>query len=280
MWGGSVNQFDQGTILYGVRSNKYPDTRCYGIIISASCDIAQEKVQKLYYVIAADAKDWFQSNYAYLLVYADKIKKEKNKFAEAVKTSKLDASYLQDFSRQELISILESEVPNDKSRAKIKNAYDKLKVFYAPEISKDMIRNAIRVHHDPIKDFLENIRKERILHYYYLPQVAYRDSGKKNMGLIVDLQEIDHLAIEDARRIETDGIDYLNLPSDAKHRERLQEQFWLEEKDDFVEIEGNIISPWREHLMQSFSHGFVRIGLDGASKTDFQDLVSSITEEE
>lgn len=274
-----MNQFDQGTILYGVRSNKYPGTRCYGIIISASCDIAQEKVQKLYYLIAVDAKDWFQTNYAYLLVYAGKIKAEKNKFAETVKTSKLDASYLQDFSRQELISILKSEVPNEKSRAKIVNAYDKLKVFYAPEISKDLIRNAIRVHHKPIEDFLEDVRKERILHYYYLPQVAYRNSGEKNKGLIVDLQEIDYLAIEDARRIEADGIDYLNLPSDTKHRERLQEQFWLEEKDDFVEIEGSIISPWREHLMQSFSHGFIRIGLDGASKTDFQDLVSSITEE-
>ena len=32
--------FDQGTIVYGIKSLKYPDSVCYGIIITASCDIA------------------------------------------------------------------------------------------------------------------------------------------------------------------------------------------------------------------------------------------------
>lgn len=55
------NLLDQGTIIYGIRSDKYPNLRCYGIIITASCDIAQQKVSKLYYLLAIDATEWFCS---------------------------------------------------------------------------------------------------------------------------------------------------------------------------------------------------------------------------
>lgn len=48
----------QGTILCSIRSDKYPTTRCYGIIISAMCDIAQGKVDKIYLLTAIDAKEW------------------------------------------------------------------------------------------------------------------------------------------------------------------------------------------------------------------------------
>ena len=45
---------------------------------------------------------------------------------------------------------------------------------------------------------------------------------------------------------------------------------------DFVGIEGKISSPWREHLIQRFSHSFARIGLDGATSVDHAKLASSI----
>lgn len=67
------NQLDQGTIIYGIRSDKYPNLRCYGVIITASCDIAQQKVSKLYYLLAIDAKEWFCSKFAYPQVYCSKI---------------------------------------------------------------------------------------------------------------------------------------------------------------------------------------------------------------
>ena len=40
-----MNYIDQGTVIYGMRSEKYPEKMCYAIIISARCDIANDKVR-------------------------------------------------------------------------------------------------------------------------------------------------------------------------------------------------------------------------------------------
>ena len=69
---------DQGTIIYGIQSAKYPTIPCYGVIITARCDIAQRKVPKYYFLIAVDASDWFCSEHGYELVYRATIKNLKN----------------------------------------------------------------------------------------------------------------------------------------------------------------------------------------------------------
>ena len=57
---------------------------------------------------------------------------------------------------------------------------------------------------------------------------------------------------------------------------RLRKQFWLETNDDFVIVDKTIDHPWIEHLMQRFSHGFIRIGINGATKDDFSTLIYNI----
>ena len=49
-----MNYINQGTVLYGMRSEKYPEKMCYAVIISARCDIANNKITKLYYLIAVN----------------------------------------------------------------------------------------------------------------------------------------------------------------------------------------------------------------------------------
>lgn len=39
-----MDELDQGSVLYGLRSDRYPGIPCYGIVITASCDIANSKV--------------------------------------------------------------------------------------------------------------------------------------------------------------------------------------------------------------------------------------------
>lgn len=96
-------------------------------------------------------------------------------------------------------------------------------------------------------------------------------------GLIIDLQEISFLSMDDAKQIVRQGIDNLLLCQQSLQTcDRLRTNFWLENPDDFVAVEGNIISPWREHLMQRFSRDFSRIGLDGATEQDYKKLAESI----
>ena len=43
-----MSGYTQGTTIYGLRSQYYEGICCYGVIITARCDIAQEKVKALH----------------------------------------------------------------------------------------------------------------------------------------------------------------------------------------------------------------------------------------
>lgn len=79
---------DQGTLIYGLRSEKYPEQACYGIVISARCDIANCKIRRLYYLIAVDAEEWFISEAGFEIVIKDVLNGARNSFCvEAKKTA-------------------------------------------------------------------------------------------------------------------------------------------------------------------------------------------------
>lgn len=267
-------ELDQGTIIYGIRAEKYPGTRCYGIIISASCDIAQGKISKAYYLIAVDAKEWFCTKYGYSKVYSSKIN---NLFGDFKNITKgyFEPESAREFDEEDFLKVVET-VDNKKREEKIVKSFKSLKKYYDPSKTGKNIIPAIREDIKPIKEFLEKVAKREIYHFFFLPQNAYLNNNTSSKGLIVDLQEIGSMSFDEAEKIENDGIDFLNLPSNLKQREKMQEQFWLENKDDFVQIEGNITSPWREYLMQCFSLGFIRIGVDGPTRMDHEKLASEI----
>lgn len=272
-----MNQLDQGSILFGICSEKYPNTRCYGIIISASCDIANCKVPKLYYLIAVDAQEWFSTDIGYNQAYAETVKNLFNQLkAEADKHS-LSATLLTDFTDEEFELIISSGIPKDKDQKKIRSIYQKYRIFSQLNMSNEQRKVAIRTDKRPIINFLEKVSKGEIMHFYYLPQEAYRKDGAKSKGLIIDLQEIEILPLKDVEMLRSPGIDYLVLPNQAAdEQERLKKHYWLNNEDDFVASDGIISSPWREHLMQRFSHGFVRIGIDGATIEDYSQLANTI----
>lgn len=272
-----MDQLDQGSILFGVFSEKYPNTRCYGIIISASCDIANCKVPKLYYLIAVDAQEWFSTETGYNQAYAETIKNLFNQLNVEAGKHHLDATLLADLIDEDVESIISSEIPKDKDQKKIRSIYQKYRIFNQLNMSDRQRKVAIHTDKKPIVNFLEKISNGEIMHFYYLPQESYRKGGARSKGLIIDLQEIEILPLKDVETLQSPGIDYLVLPNQtADEQKRLKKHYWLNNEDDFVASDGIISSPWREHLMQRFSHGFVRIGIDGATKEDYSQLANTI----
>ena len=53
-----MSGYTQGTTIYGLRSQYYEGICCYGVIITARCDIAQEKVKALHVLSAISLRDW------------------------------------------------------------------------------------------------------------------------------------------------------------------------------------------------------------------------------
>lgn len=295
---------DQGTVIYGIRSSKYPTIPCYGVIITARCDIAQKKVPKYYYLIAVDASEWFCSEYGYNFTYRSTIRSYKTNIDTKAKELDLNGDVLVLLNKTDLetvISYKRAEYVGQKSFLKkledLSKQIQEYSIFKCDEMTDKQRSQAIENKPKPSIEELINIDKGNNNHYYYLPQHAYLNNGVYNKGLIVDLLEIEKLSPEDAEAIRTPGIDYQVLSktppmeemaevfaSGIQHRikrmlsdimefERLSKRYWLNNDSDYVAVEGVIRSPWCEHLMQRFSNAFIRIGIDNPTYNDFSDVI-------
>lgn len=305
-------KIDQGTVIYGIRSPKYPSTLCYGVIITAKCDIAQNKVTKYYYLTAVDAAKWFSTEHGFQQTFGPIITDTYNKIVEKAFQVELNGDTLLSFPYETIQTIIEEKTRNaDKNQKELIQQLSKLLykyfTFCKTGMTDDSRASVIKNNVKTVVRMLEDIDSGKLHHYYYLPEAAYLDEGIKSKGIIIDLLEISSMTLEDAKKLSGNfakGITFDNLPSapdveilkktveetniDTKHkmldlikeRYRLQSTYWLDEPDDFVAIDGIARSPWCEHLMQRFSNAFIRIGLDNPLKSDFQEAISSYYAEE
>ena len=307
-------EISQGTVIYGIRSEKYPTTPCYGIIITARCDIAQGKVSKYHYLVAVDASAWLCSKHGYIHAYNEVINSKKREIIQKATNLELDGESLLLFSQESLDKVFVEQKlqrkENRKSIAKIEELQKAIKKYnlIAQANANDRDRGAaIQENSPPAFSCLRDISLGKFHHYCFLPQTAYLKKGIKSKGLIVDLLEIKSLSLDDARKIASPFPPHISfselpmLPSKddleelAKSKDdqtkrkmflqiaehlRLETSFWLETDSDFVGIEGTIASPWCEHLMQRFSNVFSRIGLENPTEEDFKTIVCNCHKEE
>ncbi len=272
-----MDKLDQGAMIYGIRTEKYPLLRAYGIVITASCDLANQKVNKLYYLLGIKAEEWVCSKQGFDLIYAEKRDNKLNVFKTLAHSLGLNAEALCGFSIEQARMVIESEIQKPKDKKKLLGAYEEYKVLESGSVSNEQRRLIIHQDETTASKFLTKIGKGDIYHYYFLPEKAFSESFQNDAGIIIDLQEIGVLSMEDASEIENFGVDNLYLDNFSEEtQKRFKKTFWLDTTDDFVLIEGNISSPWREHLMQRFSHCFARIGLDSATKSDYEKIINKI----
>ena len=52
-----MEKYTQGSILYGLRSQYYEGIKCYGVIITARCEIAQSKAKVIHLLSAISLQD-------------------------------------------------------------------------------------------------------------------------------------------------------------------------------------------------------------------------------
>lgn len=273
-----INRYtlDQGSIIYGLKSRKYPGCKCYGILITASCDIANSKVSKYYYLIGVEADEWFETEYCFNMLFNNEIKKTFDNYSKIILDEGFDAKTLFSFTSEEINTVIKNKSSNQQK--KILGALEKLKIIQNCTSIKDLKNAGIKVS-KIILDKLNRINKGEEYHFYYLPQDAFLNNKILNKGIIVDLQEIGFIFPDEANIIiNNKGIDVsllTKLELDENIIISLKNMFFLE-NDDFIDIESTISSPWREHLMQRFSYGFIRIGLDGASTFELQTMANRI----
>lgn len=272
-----MDDINQGTVIYGIRSEKYPEKMCYAIIISARCDIANAKILKLYYLTAVNAGEWFCTEHGFTEVYRNWIDTKKKNFRNNHRNYPLNFDILYELPYNQAVQILAKNESNEKKKTKLIENYTELYKLITPDLNINSKRKIVKDNPDPAIRFLKDITSGHIFHYFFLPQNVYTDGKKRSDGLIIDLQEIGIMSMKDVKRLKSPGIDYKTLSEESeREQDRLLKSYWLVNDDDFVGIDGVVKSPWCELLMQRFANDFIRIGVDGATENDYKELINAI----
>lgn len=274
-------KFTQGTIIENMRSKKYPNLRCKGIVISARCDLAQDKIKFFHCLMAMSMEDW-----VFEVLFKDIIEEKKKEVLGKIKqyTEKKNIDFetlvKMGIDKAEII-LMQCANENRKEKSDVEKwitSWKNQELVSCEYMDRKKQQTYLK---DNAAKLLE--RKMQQLYnsaypkYAFVPIKAYCDSESSVDGLVVDLQDIVQVGIhvkEDILEYKYDFSVYR-----GEKTEEINEIFFFENKDDFVIADNIIESPWIEYVLQMFAHSFIRIGVDNAFDYEIKEYCNKIMEE-
>lgn len=274
-------KFTQGTIIENMRSKKYPNLRCKGIVISARCDLAQDKIKFFHCLMAMSMEDW-----VFEVLFKDIIEEKKKEVLGKIKqyTEKKNIDFetlvKMGIDKAEII-LMECANKNRKEKSDVEKWITSWKNQELASCEY-MDRKKQQTY---LKDNAAKLVERKMQQLYnsaypkfaFVPIKAYCDSESSVDGLVVDLQDIVQVGIH----VKEDILEYKYDFSVYKGEktEEINEIFFFENKDDFVIADNIIESPWIEYVLQMFAHSFIRIGVDNAFDYEIKEYCNKIMEE-
>ena len=271
----------QGTIITGVRSDKYSNIRCNGVVISARCDLANCKISKIYYLIAVPSDDWLLSDEGFNIVLSQRQNDLEDKLQTKLGGSGLDWSTLKSFSVEEFSTVIhDQEVGLKKDTDKVLEVFRTFKNYTSKYLELGDKKAILQNESKSVASSLLKIANGQMMHYIYVPENAYIKDGSIDRGLIINLQELEYISIRDAERLVNCEIDIQSKDLSEVDKQRYNNCFFLMDWPGYAMAEYDIASPWTEYIMQRFSNAFIRIGVDGPQKEDVQSMVSRVSKQD
>lgn len=271
----------QGTIITGVRSDKYSNIRCNGVVISARCDLANCKISKIYYLIAVPSDDWLLSDEGFNIVLSQRQNDLEDKLQTKLGGSGLDWSTLKSFSVEEFSTVIhDQEVGLKKDTDKVLEVFRTFKNYTSKYLELGDKKAILQNESKSVASSLLKIANGQMMHYIYVPENAYIKDGSIDRGLIIDLQELEYISIRDAERLVNCEIDIQSKDLSEVDKQRYNNCFFLMDWPGYAMAEYDIASPWTGYIMQRFSNAFIRIGVDGPQKEDVQSMVSRVSKQD
>lgn len=265
-----MNEYTQGTLIYGLRSQYYKNICCYGIIITARCDIAQEKVPVIHALSAMSLYDW---------VCTELFERASNSYLENdilgpikqwAKDSGLDFNTLLGFGPQKVLINLNSDASlKVKRREKLESSISAWEEWEGQKDDLSQKRKKVLLN-GPLSskkaDLLSDLLTGKLANNFcFIPGDALEPSRDYEQGIVVILRDIIHISLDEIKAICSYKLDYTYLyktENGAEITKKLNEKFFLTKEGDFSAFDGKISSPWIEYLMQNFSNTFTRIGVN------------------
>lgn len=269
----------QGTLIYGMRSNKYPDVMTYGIVISAACDLAQDKVEKVFYLTAIPLKAWLCSDKGFQLVTATLVSNCKNTLLNILDKYELSWEVVQTLSPAEFGIVATQYINKKGDKESAITQFEKYCRISKGNLSFEEKAEVYCNESKATASFLGEVLSGSNTHYIFMPSQALTEPISEGQGLVVDLLELDYLPMELVNKINDGAID-CEIMTDDVELDMYDKRFFLKEDPGFAYPMSEIDSPWREYLLQHFSNCFIRIGVDNPGKNQAKAIVEDIFRKE
>lgn len=251
----------QGLFVFGTKSSFYPGKACYGVIITARCDFAQNKIPNVHFVTAIPITEWVKTDLAVMAaleVRANVLNRLKKQYM--VKHN-LDPQICFELGPRKSEIILKS-YESGKSLISISQEIekwilaDRIIAGLVPEAEVIQAMNTNPDFSGKKKEKIDLVLSHRLNAYYFFTATGLTGSVD---GFVANFRDIQSMEMSHFNLLIEHKID-------CKYDEILQNNdlrriFFLNNKEDFAAYIDVIPSPEIEHLMQSFAFLYSRIGI-------------------
>lgn len=250
----------QGTVFSGALAENYDHCPVWGLVITARCDVANDKVKVWNYLPVVRFDDWLHVDGRTIL--AERVQADQTgKLKGLLKGAGHSASILETETVARIANALfpASDPKFKKIREKLDDISCRIQAVEAALCDSRAASHCLTLaEFEPkIKDALiSDLLKHQLAGYYFLDRI---ESRADDLGYVVLLREVRHIPSGLAAAIAK-GLDdaaYKALcashPSAVGHLDM--------KNSDYAMPVGILDSPDAEHLMQTFSLLFARIGI-------------------
>lgn len=267
-------EFTQGTVFSCAHAENYPVTGVLGLVITARCDAAQDKVPVFSYVPVVSINRWMLHDGASIVlerIEADLINTFSNYLNDfslsesLIKSHELSVIYDGHFRKYENERAKKSKC--EKIKAVIENIEECRYVKSNPKEAERLTR-ILRKFDEKVTSVVRDLTDNKLSGYYLLRNLTSLNE-EDGTDFVALLREVHHMATPVAKEIAR-GL----------HREAVGSAHAVcpvfYGSDEFSMPIAKLRSPWIEHLMQNFTLLFARIGVRNNNYKEVKKSLSKI----
>lgn len=254
-----LGRLNQGVIFSCAIAERYSGCECFGIVITARCDIAQDKFPVLNYIPIVSLDDWLEVD-GFEILHQRAISDVTGRLNSALAAASIAKSILHSQTpRQVHESFFDSPTADKKLKGaaqKFLEVVERLEaLFHARRDDRTRICDIYEGYASLARGLVKELAQNRLTGYYFLPSVMPDDGARGYVALMREVSRLPRaLALKIADGLENEDQQFKSHPE------------WMAsvsfDHHLFAMPVGELPSPTIEHFLQSFSSLFGRIGLD------------------
>lgn len=236
----------QGSIFNCAYNEDYKGNEILGLVISARCDIANNKGKKFCYLPVVPFSLWKDKEF--LVLIKSKYSKDLEMKAKAnLSNIGLSINSLKMYGYEKLVDVVLKKAKKKKQQESIVESIDN----YVKVVESKSLSDIVSILSKQIKVELKDIIKNENMNYFFI------DDIQGYGACIALLREVGYIdkAVCDAIK---GGIDI----SENSPNKDIYRSLDFSNKDAIASLIGSMSSPYIELVMQRFAHNFVRVGVD------------------